>query len=195
MDKKQNKFIAVAYKLYAAGEKSLEFIEEATDEKPFVFISGFGFTLDEFEKQVIDLEKGAEFNFTLTQEQAYGDYSEEHVVDLEREMFCINGHFDHEHVFEDAILPLQNEEGQRFMGKVVSIGDSHVKIDLNHPLAGKELNFKGHIVENRDAPNEEIHHLLNHLSGEGCGCNCEDCGDGCDHEQQHESGCGCGHCH
>ena len=28
MDKKQNKFIAVAYKLYAAGEKSLEFIEE-----------------------------------------------------------------------------------------------------------------------------------------------------------------------
>ena len=39
MDKKQNKFIAVAYKLYAAGEKSLEFIEEATDEKPFVFTS------------------------------------------------------------------------------------------------------------------------------------------------------------
>ena len=195
MDKKQNKFIAVAYKLYAAGEKSLEFIEEATDEKPFVFISGFGFTLDEFEKQVIDLEKGAEFNFTLTQEQAYGDYSEEHVVDLEREMFCINGHFDHEHVFEDAILPLQNEEGQRFMGKVVSIGDSHVKIDLNHPLAGKELNFKGHIVENREATNEEIQHLLNHMSGEGCGCNCEDCGDGCDHDHQHESGCGCGHCH
>lgn len=195
MDKKQNKFIAVAYKLYAAGEKSLEFIEEATDEKPFVFISGFGFTLDEFEKQVIDLEKGAEFNFTLTQEQAYGDYSEEHVVDLEREIFCINGHFDHEHVFEDAILPLQNEEGQRFMGKVVSIGDSHVKIDLNHPLAGKELNFKGHIVENREATNEEIQHLLNHMSGEGCGCNCEDCGDGCDHDHQHESGCGCGHCH
>lgn len=195
MDKKQNKFIAVAYKLYAAGEKSLEFIEEATDEKPFVFISGFGFTLDEFEKQVIDLKKGAEFNFTLTQEQAYGDYSEEHVVDLEREIFCINGHFDHEHVFEDAILPLQNEEGQRFMGKVVSIGDSHVKIDLNHPLAGKELNFKGHIVENREATNEEIQHLLNHMSGEGCGCNCEDCGDGCDHDHQHESGCGCGHCH
>ena len=195
MDKKQNKFIAVAYKLYAAGEKSLEFIEEATDEKPFVFISGFGFTLDEFEKQVIDLEKGAEFNFTLTQEQAYGDYSEEHVVDLEREIFCINGHFDHEHVFEDAILPLQNEEGQRFMGKVVSIGDSHVKIDLNHPLAGKELNFKGYIVENREATNEEIQHLLNHMSGEGCGCNCEDCGDGCDHDHQHESGCGCGHCH
>lgn len=195
MDKKQNKFIAVAYKLYAAGEKSLEFIEEATDEKPFVFISGFGFTLDEFEKQVIDLENGAEFNFTLTKEQAYGDYSEEHVVDLEREIFCINGHFDHEHVFEDAILPLQNEEGQRFMGKVVSIGDSHVKIDLNHPLAGKELNFKGHIVENREATNEEIQHLLNHMSGEGCGCNCEDCGDGCGQEHQHESGCGCGHCH
>ena len=35
---------------------------------------------------------------------------------------------------------------------------------------------------------EEIQQLINHMSGEGCGCNCDDCEGGC------ESGCGhCGH--
>ncbi|MBR1400298.1 MAG: peptidylprolyl isomerase [Prevotella sp.] len=190
-----NKYMAVAYKLYASGEHTLEFIEEATTEKPFLFISGFGITLDEFEKNVINLEKGQTFNFTLTKDQAYGDYDEERVVDLEREVFSINGHFDHENVFVDAILPLQNEDGQRFFGKVMEITDTHVKIDLNHPLAGKELNFNGKVIENREATKEEIQQMLNQMSGEGCGCGCDDCGGGCDDGHQHDSGCGCAHCH
>jgi FKBP-type peptidyl-prolyl cis-trans isomerase SlyD len=190
-EKKTNQYMEVAYTLYAAGEKTLEFVEEATDEKPFQFISGFGITLDDFEKQVVNLEKGGAFEFKLTKEQAYGDYDEERVVELERSIFSINGRFDHENVFVDAVLPLQNEEGQRFFGKVLEITDSHVKIDLNHPLAGKELSFKGHIVENRQATEEEIKSFIKTMSGEGCGCGCDDCGDGC-----HQGGnSGCGHCH
>jgi FKBP-type peptidyl-prolyl cis-trans isomerase SlyD len=190
-EKKTNQYMEVAYTLYAAGEKTLEFVEEATDEKPFQFISGFGITLDDFEKQVVNLEKGGTFEFKLTKEQAYGDYDEERVVELERSIFSINGRFDHENVFVDAVLPLQNEEGQRFFGKVLEITDSHVKIDLNHPLAGKELSFKGHIVENRQATEEEIKSFIKTMSGEGCGCGCDDCGDGC-----HQGGnSGCGHCH
>ena len=113
------------------------------------------------------------------------------MVDLDREMFCINGHFDHDNVFVDAILPLQNEDGQRFQGRVLEIGEQSVKIDLNHPLAGKELSFEGSVVENREATNEEIQHMINMMSGEGCGCGCGDCG----HDHHHSDGCGCGHCH
>lgn len=195
MEEKKNQYIAVAYKLYASGEKSLEFIEEATAERPFEFISGFGITLPEFEAQVAGLQKGSPFKFKLSKEQAYGDYEPERVVDLEREMFCINGHFDHENVFVDAILPLQNEDGQRFQGRVLEIGEQSVKIDLNHPLAGKELSFEGSVVENREATNEEIQHLVNMMSGEGCGCGCDDCGSDCGHDHHHGDGCGCGHCH
>ena len=117
-------------------------------------------------------------------------------MDLEREIFTINGHFDHDNVFVDAILPLQNEDGQRLFGKVLQITDSFVKIDLNHPLAGKELHFKGHIVENREATKEEIQALINSLSGEGCGCGCDECGSDCGHDHHHHGDdCGCGHCH
>uniref|UniRef100_A0AB33J4W0 Peptidyl-prolyl cis-trans isomerase n=1 Tax=Prevotella sp. GTC17259 TaxID=3236795 RepID=A0AB33J4W0_9BACT len=183
-----NKYIAVAYQLTTIDGEEREMVEEATAEKPFQFISGFGVTLDEFEKAVVDLEKGGEFDFTLSSDQAYGDFEEERVLDLDKGIFTINGHFDHENIFVDAIVPLQNEDGNRFMGHVLEITDTTVKMDLNHPLAGKQLNFKGHVVESREATNAEIEGMINRLSGEGCGCG------SCNHDHEHGEG-GCGHHH
>ena len=184
-----NKYIAVAYKLYTVDNGESELVEEATDKEPFQFISGYGITLDAFEKEIAGLEKGAEFDFTLQKDDAYGDYEQEHVLDLDKEIFCINGHFDRERIYKDAIVPLQNEDGNRFLGKVVSVGNDKVRIDLNHPLAGKTLNFKGHVVESREATNEEIQGLINRMSGEGCCCGGHhDDGGCCGH------GLGEGHC-
>lgn len=199
MENKNNRFLSVSYTLYVNGEKGKELVEKTTPDKPFQFISGFGIALDAFEQQIIGLEKGAAFDFELTKEQAYGEYSKEHVLDLEREIFCINGHFDHEHIYPEAIIPLQNEEGNRFYGRVVEVGEEKVKVDLNHPLAGESLFFKGEVIENRDATEEEINHLMKHLTG-GCDCSCDDCEGGCGHDHEgcghdHENGCGCGHCH
>ena len=183
----------VSYQLYVDGEQGLEMMEEATKERPFQFITGFGVALDAFEQQVIDLEKGASFDFSIPQDQAYGEYSDDLVLDLDREVFSINGNFDHEHIYVDAIVPLQNEQGERFNGRVVEIGEEKVKIDLNHPLAGETLYFEGTVLENRDATKEEVDHMMKHLAG-GCG-GCHECGDGCDCGEEHDHGCGCGHCH
>lgn len=191
-----NKYIAVSYKLNTVDGSEKEFIEEATAERPFQFISGFGVTLDAFEREIINIEKGGNFCFKLTKDEAYGDHEPSRILDLEREMFCINGHFDHENIFVDAIVPLQNEDGNRFYGRVLEITADQVKMDLNHPLAGKTLEFEGKVLENRDATNDEIQHMLNHLSGEGCecGCHCGDCGDDCGGGHHHDGGCSCG-CH
>ena len=203
-----NKYIAVSYKLNTVDGNEKELIEEATAERPFQFISGFGVTLEAFEREIIDIEKGGTFCFQLNKDEAYGDHEPSRILDLEREMFCINGHFDHENIFVDAIVPLQNEDGNRFYGRVLEISADKVKMDLNHPLAGKTLEFKGTVLENRDATNDEIQHMLNQLSGEGCdcGCHCGDCGDDCGGDcgghhhggdcggHHHGGGCGCG-CH
>lgn len=197
MEEKKNKYIAVAYKLYTNENGTENMIEEAPANKPFQFISGMGLALDDFEKNVASLQKGEEFEFSLTKEQAYGEHEEERVLSLDREMFCIDGKLDSEHIFVDAIIPLQNENGQRFLGKVMEIGDSKVKVDLNHPLAGKDLHFKGSIIESREATNEEIQNMINQLSG-GCGGHCEGCGGDCGgHDGGCEGGCegGCRHCH
>ena len=187
-----NKYIAVSYKLYTVENGEREFVEEATAERPFQFLSGFGVTLEEFEKQVAELAPGADFEFELDKDKAYGDREASRILDLDREMFCINGHFDHENIFVDAIVPLQNEDGNRFYGRVLEITDDKVKMDLNHPLSGKTLCFSGKVIESREATKDEIQGFVNRLSGEGCGCGCGDCGGGCDcGDDHHHCDCGC----
>lgn len=196
MEKPINKYISLTYKLYTKDEDGKQhLVEEATAERPFLFISGYGIALEAFEEQTAALPAGSSFAFDLDKEQAYGDYDEDHVVELARDVFCINGHFDHEHIYKDAIVPLQNEDGNRFYGRVVDLDGDKVRMDLNHPLAGETLHFEGVVIENRDATNSEIEQMVNRMSGEGCGCGCDH--DHCNGDHDHCNGghdhCGCGH--
>ena len=199
-EKKIIKYIAVSYKLYTLDEEGKgHLVEQTTQGKPFLFLSEFGLTLPAFEENIKSLATGDTFDFTLNEDQAYGEYEEERVVELDKAIFTINNHFDHEHIRKGAIVPLQNEDGNHFLAQVVDITDDKVVMDLNHPLAGKKLNFKGSVEESREATTEEIQGMINRMSGEGCGCGCDDCENGCGHD--HKDGCGhdhkggCGHCH
>ena len=102
MDKPQNRFISVVYQLYTItdGQKNLE--EQTSEERPFELITGFGIALDRFEEEVIKHEKGATFDFTLQPAEAFGIYDPEGVHKLGREVFTINGHFDHDNIFAQA---------------------------------------------------------------------------------------------
>ena len=74
METVENKYITVAYKLYAIEDGEKDFTEEATAEHPFQFISGLGLTLESFEDQVKDLKAGDKFDFTIACADAYGDF-------------------------------------------------------------------------------------------------------------------------
>lgn len=195
---KKNRFITANYQLYSVVDGKKELEEQTSEEHPFQFITGFGISLDAFEQNVIGLENGSDFDFSLQPSDAFGEYIPEGVHKLAKETFTVNGHFDNENIYEGAVITLMDNEEHRFMAKVVKIEEDGVTVDTNHPLAGKILNFKGKVIENRDATDEEIKHLIKHLTGgcNGCGHHhgegCESCGDGCGHN---EEGCGCGHCH
>ena len=115
------------------------------------------------------------------------------IEDGERELtdFLIDGKFDNEHIVEGAVIPLMTAEGQRINGSVVEVKEDVVVMDMNHPLAGCDLNFVGEIVTNRPATNEELAETARMMSGgcSGCGGGC--CGDG----DCSEEGCGGGCCH
>lgn len=180
-----NKYVTVAYELYTDNDKGIhELVEKAPIEHPFQFISGLGIALDSFESKILALAEGETFDFVLKVDEAYGPYEQDHVIELPKETFAINGRFDKDMVYPGAVLPLVNADGMRFQGLVLELKDNTVIIDLNHPLAGKDLHFKGQVVTMRDATNEEIQALINH---EGCNCG-GDCGGDC------EGGCG-GHHH
>lgn len=88
-----------------------------------------------------------------------------------------------------AVLPMMTQDGYRINGVVVSVDSDNVVMDFNHPLAGKDVRFKGKITVVRDATPEE-------LKPQSCGCGCgggcgegEGCGDSCG--EGCGEGCGC----
>ena len=186
----QNKYISVMYKLYTDGQDGkAELIEETAEGDPFIFVSALGMTLDAFEAQIVPLQAGEEFDFTLVPDDAYGDYDEAGKQALPRNVFEINGKLDSRFIFEGAVVPLTSGDGARFNGTIVEIGDEKITVDLNHPLAGKSLNFKGKVVETREATNDEIRDALNQITG--CGGGCGGCGGGsCDGCESKGEGCG-----
>jgi FKBP-type peptidyl-prolyl cis-trans isomerase SlyD len=153
-------------------------MESATAERPLQFIFGMGLMLEVFEKNINGLEPGDKFDFTLKPEEAYGVYVDEHVAELPKKIFEVNGKFDAETICEGATLPMMNSNGERINGSVLEIKDEVVVMDFNHPLAGETLHFIGKVLDVHEPTEAELAEINKSMGG--CGCDCGDCGDGCD---------------
>lgn len=176
-----NKYVSLVYDLHVGEDDERELIESATDESPLEFIFGTNSMLDAFEEQLEGLGEGDSFSFSLTPEEAYGEYEEEKVIDLPINIFEIDGKVDYEMLVEGNTLPMMDASGNRLMGAVVSVDENTVVMDFNHPLAGETMHFSGSVKSVREATAEEIAALFS-VGG------CEGCGDGHDHA-------GCAGCH
>lgn len=165
------KFVAVSYKLYAGDEQDM--VEETSVDQPLTFISGTGYMLDAFEKNLTGLSVGDSFDFTLSAQDAYGEYQDDHVLELPKNIFEVDGVFDEERIQENAIVPMMDTEGNRLTGSVVSVGEEAVVMDFNHPLAGDSLHFVGKVEEVREPSQEELEMAQNPHDGCDCG-SCED---------------------
>ena len=190
MEQAENKYMTVAYKMYMIEDGEREFGEEATVENPFPFITGMGLTLEAFERQVGTLAEGNSFDFTIPCAEAYGEYDEEHVIELPKSIFLVDGKFDDEHIVPDAIVPLMTGDGQRVNGSVVEVKDDVVVMDMNHPLAGCDLQFVGQVVTCRPATKEEMARVAGAMAGGCCGGGCDGCGGSCG-DGHGECGGGC----
>ena len=184
----ENRYITVQYKMYApmGEEKRVELIEQTRDDMPFMFISGMGRVLEVLEQKLVPLQAGEQFKIVLSEDEAYGPYIPEGVQEVPVEAFFIEGKLDTNHVYEGAVVPMMNDTGEQFNATIAKINEKSIIVDLNHPLAGKQLTFEGAVVENRLATNEEIQQYLKPRGCGGCGsCGGGSCGDG---------GCGDGGC-
>jgi FKBP-type peptidyl-prolyl cis-trans isomerase SlyD len=146
--------VSLTYDLYVKQDSGAEgLVESATEEQPLVFLYGAGQMLPKFEENLSTLSTGDSYEFRLAAEDAYGNYDDEAVASLPKEMFQGT---DIPEI--GSMLPLQDNNGNHFQGQVVSIAEDSVIVDLNHPMAGQELHFKGKIVNVRPATPEELSH-------------------------------------
>ena len=141
----KEKIVKVQYDLYVDGEKpgKEELMERAPKEHPLVYCHGMGMMLPQFEANMEGKQAGEAFDFRIAARDAYGEYDDEAVLTLERSVFEIDGRFDEERVFVGNVVPMTTVDGQIVNAQVSGINDTHVTIDLNHPLAGENLHFVG----------------------------------------------------
>jgi FKBP-type peptidyl-prolyl cis-trans isomerase SlyD len=175
-----DKIVSLTYDLTVDTDENgeTELMERATKENPLTFMYGMGMMLDAFEKNIFDLQVGDKFSFTLSPEEAYGEYYTQKVVELPKNIFEIDGKFDEERIAEGETLPMMDASGNRMMGSVLEIKAEVVVMDFNHPLAGETLHFDGEVIDVHEATEEEIE-ALNQTGGCDCG-SCDSTDKGCD---------------
>ena len=173
-----NKFVSVAYDLNVGEEDERELMERATQERPLQFIFGTDSMLPAFEKELNGLSVGDTFQFTLTPENAYGEFNNENIVELPKNLFEVEGKFDNEYVKEGNTIPMMDSDGQRLMGSVHEVKENVVLMDFNHPLAGETLYFSGKVLDVHEPTADEIA-LINAEKHGGCGGGCDRCESDC----------------
>ena len=148
-----NSVVALTYDLYTTQDGQEVFVEKATEEQPLVFLYGVGMMLPKFEENLNGLSAGDSYDFHLQAVDAYGEKDDNAVAELSAEMFQ-----GMEMPQVDSVLPLQDNHGNQFRARVTEVSDAGVTVDLNHPMAGQDLHFKGQILNVREATPEELSH-------------------------------------
>lgn len=174
----ENAFVSLTYTLEVDGEVA----DQTTEENPLEFIYGAGFLIPAFEENILDLGKGDDFKFTLTPENGYGEIEEEAIIDLPKDIFMVDGKVEEGLLTVGNNIPMSTQEGQRMLGVVKEVGEETVKMDFNHPMAGKTLNFSGQIVGVREVAPEDMAELFSGSPSSSCSSCRQDpssCGSDC----------------
>jgi peptidylprolyl isomerase len=112
--------------------------------EPLTFQIGSGQIIPGFEDVLIGKNIGDKVNTeVLTPEDAYGDVREDLIVEVPKEQMPGD-------VQIGLTLEAQSDNGQTTPVKVKEINETHVTIDGNHPLAGKEIQFDIEVVDIQD---------------------------------------------
>ena len=115
---------------------------------PLEFKVGGGGIIAGFNDAVVDMELEGEKSFTLTPDQAYGDFREDLKREFPKDMLGDN------HIEVGQVLRFSGPHGP-VSGTVLAIEADNFMVDFNHPLAGKTLQFNIKVVGVTDQPTQQ----------------------------------------
>jgi FKBP-type peptidyl-prolyl cis-trans isomerase 2 len=110
--------------------------------EPIEFTVGQGQMIKGFDNGVLDLEVGDKKTLNLSPEDAYGLVDERAHIPVERSNFPPDFKFE-----IGEMVQGRTQQGMPINAKILEISDNEVLLDMNHPLAGKSLNFDVEVME------------------------------------------------
>ena len=172
----KDKFVAFHYTLKdEKGEK----LDSSFGLEPLAYVHGRGYLIPGLEDQLEGKTAGDKFSCTIQPQDAYGMRDERLVAEVPLDRFDSDVGVEIGMKFQ-----VETPAGPTLV-TVVEVNGDRVKIDGNHEMAGKVLNFDIEVIEVRDPTKEELEELEN--ASQGCG-GCGGCGGDCDNTDC--EGCG-----
>ena len=143
---------------YSVGEVGQAATEHSQGGDPLAILFGHGNIIPGLEKAMEGREAGDSFGADVPAAEAYGEKREGLTQRVPKK------HFSGQRLEPGMQVVLNTNFGPRAV-TIQKVGMSVVDVDLNHPMAGKDLHFDIEVVEVREASAEELEH--GHVHGEG----------------------------
>lgn len=151
-----NVIVALDYTLTVEGSV----VDTSEGDEPIRFIQGQGQIIPGLEQALYGMELGESKNVVVPPKDGYGEEDPSAYTDIPR------GEFPSEIPLEPGVeLELKDKSGDILEASIDSISEDNVRLNFNHPLAGKILNFSVKVVELRYATQDELDH--GHVHGNG----------------------------
>ncbi len=128
-------------------------IESSVGQEPLTYIHGIGNLIPGLESHLEGKQPGDKVSVVVKPGDAYGERDESMVEEVERSEFD-----DSEEIEVGKEFQYDDEDGNVFHVRIVSITDDKVTVDGNHPLAGQTLAFEVEVLDVRDATKDELEH-------------------------------------
>lgn len=117
--------------------------DSSREREPLEFTLGNGQLIPGFEEAVVGMEEGDNTTVELDSEDAYGERRED--LELEVSKSDLPDNIDPQVGMQ--LQMQQQEDGQAIPVQITAVEDDFVKLDANHPLAGKDLTFDIELIE------------------------------------------------
>tara|TARA_B100000700_G_C15007025_1_gene839046 strand:+ start:618 stop:1052 length:435 start_codon:yes stop_codon:yes gene_type:complete len=137
---KEGNTVSVHYK--GTLDDGTEFDNSKLRGSTLEFKVGSGQMIKGFDNAVVGMGLGEVKTVTLASNEAYGPVHEAAVRDFPRTAFGADMELE-----VDAIVHGESGDGQPMVARVAALNEDTVTLDLNHPLAGKELTFEIELVD------------------------------------------------
>jgi len=116
---------------------------------PIEFQVGSGQMIGGFDTAVVGMTIGDKKTVKISPEDGYGEINPNASTEIAREAFP-----ETVELVEGLPVPLATPDGHQLLGKITQLNENTVTVDLNHPLAGQELQFDIEVVGIVDQPSE-----------------------------------------
>jgi FKBP-type peptidyl-prolyl cis-trans isomerase SlyD len=141
--------VSMHYSLHVDGT----LVDSSSGGEPLRFIEGMGHIIPGLEHELYDMQIGDRKTITVHAKDGYGERDAAAFMDVPRDAFPTDVPLE-----AGTELELQDHAGHPVYARIDGMDDANVRLDLNHPLAGKDLHFEVSIAGLRPATEEEVTH-------------------------------------